>query len=385
MEEIMRLVKYMLVATLSAITANAYATVQIPEVKHPIIIKKMPTNMKAGPSDGLSPQQLKSVYGIDKISNQGQGQIIAIIVPYDDPTIGSDLATFDAAFNLPDCKLVKVYSTGVKPGPDPDGGWTSETALDVEWAHAIAPAATIYIVEAPTPNFPNLYDAVKVAVASGANVVSMSFGAAEGPWIKAFKVDETFNVPNVNFVASTGDAGHEVNYPAASPYVISVGGTSLTINPTTGKRATETAWTYGGGGLSTIEPASDQQKAYVLPNNPNQMRGVPDVAYHSDANLGGYPIYNNNAWQIVGGTSAGAPQWAGIIAIANSVAKKNIPVNKLLYGIAKQNYKMSFHDVRKGQNGTCGYFCQAQVGYDYVTGLGAPHSRYIINQLISQS
>lgn len=381
----MRLVKYVLAATLSAIAASAYATVQIPEVKHPIIIKKTPPYMLAAPF-GLSPQQVKNVYGIDKISNQGQGQIIAIIVPYDDPTIGGDLATFNAAFNLPDCKLVKIYSTGVKPGPDPTGGWTAETALDVEWAHAIAPAATIYIVEAPTPDFPNLYNAVKVAVANGANVVSMSFGASEGPWIKVFKVDETFNVPNVTFVASTGDAGHEVNYPAASPYVISVGGTSLTINPTTGKRATEIAWTYGGGGLSTIEPASDQQKDYVLPNNPTQMRGVPDVSYHADANLG-YAVYNSadGGWQIVGGTSAGAPQWAGIFAIANSVAKKNIPVSKLLYGIAKQNYKMSFHDVTKGQNGTCGYFCQAQVGYDYVTGLGAPHSRYIINQLVSKS
>ena len=394
----MRLMKYIVLATLSAIAANVYATtIKVPPVHHPLRVKPQPKYMLAGPQ-GLTPDQVKRAYGIDRVSGQGEGQIIAIIGAYDDPDIGGEVGAFDAAFNLPPCKLAKVYSGGTKPGPDPDKnhGWTREAVLDVEWAHAIAPAATIYLVEAPDPTFPHLYEAVTAAVAAGANVVSMSWGSEEGDWVSALNMNKYFNQsPNVNFVASSGDGGHQVNFPAVSPYVLSVGGTTLTFDPQTGRRKAEVVWNnmpHGGatgGGLSAFKmPASDAQKEFGLPgDNPSQYRGVPDVSYNSDDNTSPYPIYSklDGGWMQVGGTSAAAPQWAAIIAIANGMAKKSIPVNRLIYRIAKLNPLLSFFDITSGKNGDCGYFCNAQAGYDYVTGLGAPRAGYIINQLIIQS
>lgn len=363
----------------------------MPKVSHPIHIKPKPVGSTIASSpQGITPDEIKTVYGINKLTNQGEGQIIAIVTPYDDPYAESDLNTFSTTFNLPACTTAngcfkRIYGNGTQPTTSPYG-WAAETAMDIEWAHAIAPKAKIYLVEANTENQPDFYKAIQVAGKSGASVVSLSWGAPEGNWIKIFKLDDYFNVPNVSFVASSGDSGTGVNYPAASPYVLSVGGTTLNINYQTGKRSSEPAWGGSGGGISSIEKAAPEQVAYPLPNNPQQFRGVPDVSYNAGMAV---PVYNSvldskgqRGWESAGGTSAAAPQWAGIIAIANSMAHKSIPVKSLLYTIAKKNHKMSFFDVTQGNNGTCGYVCETHPDYDYVTGLGTPHTKYLVNQLV---
>jgi len=393
----MRFTKHLFAsALLSAIAGNAFA-VNI-RVHHPIVILPTPPQMHQAPY-GLSPQQMKIAYGLNNVKARGKGQTIAIIGAFDDPSIEADLGVFDTTFNLPQCTTAngcfrKIYADGTRP-PKDTTGWSGEMALDVEWAHAMAPMAKILLVEGKSDFQPDIYLGIKTAIANGANIVSMSWGSTEGSWVKALNLDDYFNVPNVTFVASSGDGGHEVSYPAASPYVLSVGGTSLTVDAS-GNRLSETAWAGSGGGVSTVESETPQQKAYPIPKDPQQMRGVPDVSYFAAAYSGGAPtgvaVYNTTVrqgetpgWQMVGGTSAGAPQWAGWIARANSVAQKNIPVASIIYKIAKGGTNLPFYDITTGQNGSCGYYCQAQLGYDYVTGLGSPHAKDIIDRLVQGS
>jgi len=336
---------------------------------------------------GLRPKQVKTAYGINKITSRGEGQIIAIIDAYDDPNIEQDLAVFSKTFGLRPCTtangcFTKVYASGTQPQMDP--GWSGEIALDVEWVHAIAPAAKIILVEAQDDNPSSLYGAIQVAVQHGANVISMSWGAPEFSIETQF--DQYFQVPGVTFVASSGDSGNGVDYPAASPYVISAGGTTLTVD-SEGNYGGETAWSGSSGGISAYETAPAYQSSFPLPNNPNNMRGVPDVAYNADPNTG-FSVYNSvpnppypAGWQVVGGTSASAPQWAAYIAIVNSTLGKITNMGSQLYQAASKNYGLDYHDITNGTNGSCGYLCTAQPGYDYVTGIGSLQASNLIKDL----
>ncbi len=389
----MRLFKYSLISLfLSSISASAFALNDNPgEAHHPIRIMP-PTATSVLEPLGLSPKEVKQAYGIDKITNQGEGQTIAIIVAYDDPFAESDLAFFNQTFGLPPCttangKFKRIFASGTQPTLDK--GWAAEIALDVEWAHAIAPAAKIYLVEAKTAMAPDLDQAIQVAINMGANVVSMSWGNLE--YNGQLARDSMFNNPNVTFVASSGDSGHLASYPATSPYVISVGGTILNINYATGEYGSETAWPGSGGGLSAIEPEPNYQKRFPIPNNPNNMRAIPDVAYNAGM---GIPVYNSvpdpqtgqTGWFAIGGTSAGAPQWSAIIAIAHSIAGKHIAnLRQRLYRIAANQPSTNYHDITTGSNGTCDYYCQARAGYDYVTGFGTPKADVLINTLSKRS
>ncbi len=368
---------------------NAYAKDYISgEVHHPIHIKKLPAYSGANPL-GISPQQIKHAYTIDQVVAEGKGQVIGIIDAYDHPNIESDLAIFNNMYNLAACNIAngcfqKIYADNVKPRTD--AGWAAEIALDVEWAHAIAPQAKIMLVEADSNSLQDMLHAVQVAVNNGANIISMSWGAAESA--AQFNTDNLFKSPAVTFIAASGDSGYGVSYPASSPFVIGVGGTTLYMDAA-GNRRAETAWSGSGGGLSRYEPMPAYQQSYPIPNNPQQKRGVPDVAYNANPNTG-YAYYNSIrdvnghiGWGVVGGTSAGAPQWAGIIAIANSIRRTSIPeMGALIYKLAKNRYDLTFYDIIYGKNGDCGYYCQANYNYDYVTGLGSPHALYTINMII---
>lgn len=335
---------------------------------------------------GLTPAQVKHFYGFDQLNTAapGAGQVIAIIDAYDDPNIEADLKMFNTTFNLPQCTSAnscfkKIYATGIKPATN--SGWAVEIALDVEWAHAIAPAAKIMLVEAASSSFDDMIKAVDVAVMNGATVVSMSFGSGEFWGENSY--DSHFIAgknANVIFVASAGDSGHGVEYPAASPYVISVGGTTMHTADANGKYAAETAWSGGGGGESFYEYEPVGQANFKLPINAAGYRGVPDVAYGADPNIG-FAIYNSLAvsgqqgWLQIGGTSAGAPQWAAFFAIANSMHSQSPNPNTTLYNLSKTSsvYNIAFHDITLGTNGYCGVICSATKGYDYVTGLGSPN------------
>ena len=335
---------------------------------------------------GLTPAQVRRAYGFDQIENQGAGQTIGIVAAFDYPDIERDLAVFDQAFGLPPCTtknrcFQKVDMSGGRM--DPNGVWPPEIALDVEWAHAIARQAKILLVEAADDTLDSLLAAVDTAVRNGATVVSMSWGAAE---FSTEMVDEDghFVGRNVTFFAASGDRGHGVIYPSASPYVMSVGGTTLHVS-NDGSYGNEKAWDGSGGGLSSYEPEPVYQASYPIPNNPQLKRGTPDVAYDGDPNTG-VAVYNSvplAGWFQLGGTSIGPPQWSALVAIANSMrhAARKPPLTGsqgVLYDAANIAYAANYHDVNNGNNGKCDELCKTGKAYDYVTGLGTPRADSLI-------
>ncbi len=343
---------------------------------------------------GLSPAQTRRAYGFDKLPNQGSGQTVAIVDAYDHPSIESDLAVFSAQYGLAACTTAngcfrKIYASGKQPKTD--AGWALEIALDVEWVHAIAPQARIILVEAATNGFGDLFKAVDVAVKNGASVVSMSWGAKEWKGEKGY--DSHFSINGVTFTVSSGDRGTGAAYPAASTLVVAVGGTSLSVDGS-GNYTSETAWKGSGGGVSAYENAPTFQATYPVPSASAGKRGIPDVSYNGNPSTG-FSIYDTvpysgyKGWFMVGGTSAGAPQWAALFAIANSTrtaARKRLlnATPGILYTLAKSNYAGNYYDVTSGTNGKCGSVCTAAARYDYVTGLGSPRADALISALVNQ-
>lgn len=338
-----------------------------------------------------TPAQVRHAYGFDLVQNQGAGQIIGIVDAYDDPHAEADLGVFDKQFNLPACTssngcFRKVYASGRAPAVD--ASWSMEMALDIEWAHAIAPQAKIVLVEAATNSFSDLLAGVDVAVRQGASVISMSWSAGE--FGSEVYFDNHFVSNGVTFLAASGDHGAGAAYPAASPYVVGVGGTTLSLNAM-GNYASETAWSGSGGGLSAYEYEPMCQAQFGMPDDAHGRRGVPDVAFDANPSTG-FAVYDSVAiqgqagWFEVGGTSAGTPQWAALIAIANSLRaaarKAHLSnTNAFLYALAKSNLSSEFRPVNQGTNGTCGALCSAMPGYDFVTGLGSPQANRLIAAL----
>jgi len=346
------------------------------------------------PSTAFGPSQVRHAYGFDQVSNQGAGETIGIVDAYDDANAEADLGVFDAQFGLPACTTSngcfrKVYSNGKKPSAN--ANWAVEIALDVEWAHAIAPKATILLVETPSNSMSDLMAGVDVAVRNGASAVSMSW--TTGEFSGETSLDNHFASSGVTFLAASGDAGTGVNYPAASPDVIGVGGTTLALTAN-GTYSSETAWSGSGGGLSKYEREPSFQAQFVIPDDARGYRGVPDVSYNANPGTG-YAIYDSigisgyAGWFQAGGTSAGTPQWAALVAITNSMRaaarKSNLTsTDTPVYTVAKAAPSTDFHAVTQGTNGTCGVLCTASAGYDYVTGLGTPQAPAVIAALESQ-
>ncbi|MDF3084784.1 S53 family peptidase [Burkholderia sola] len=355
---------------------------------------------------GLSPQQIRRFYGFEPLPARGYGgddQIIAIVDAYDNPNVEADLRLFSRTFGLPPCAsprcFTKVYATPDKRPPPPDALWALESSLDVQWAHAIAPNARIVLVEAASSSLDDLMSAVALATRPapagvGAKVVSISWGSGE--FLAETQFDGQLASANgVSFVAASGDGGNGVDYPAASPYVLSVGGTSIATDAS-GAYVDETAWAGSGGGQSAVETAPAYQSNFGLPSNSLGLRGLPDVAYDADP-ASGFAVYDSygyagqSGWFVVGGTSAGAPQWSALIAIANSVriARGKTTLNavsaiqSVLYGLASSAYATNFRDIVSGSNGACGTLCTAATGYDYVTGLGRPIAANLVQALIT--
>jgi len=347
---------------------------------------------------GLTPAQIKRAYGFDQISNQGKGQTIAIVNAFDHPSIEQDFAVFNETFNLPPCTTAngcfeKVFASGTNPGTSAPNApyWALETAIDVEWAHAIAPEAKILLVETASDTLDGLLAGVDVAVGSRyrADVVSMSWGGLEFA-DEAATEDGHFVRSNVTFFAAAGDSGNGTLYPAASPYVMSVGGTKLHVDKD-GNYLDERAWSGSGGGKSLFEAEPQYQLAYPIPNNPEHLRGIPDVAYDADPDTGvavynSFPYFGSSGWFQVGGTSIGPPQWAALVAIANSMrapSKRPLTGSQgVLYdAVQDANGYATYNDVVKGKNGACGHFCNTRPDYDYVTGLGTPQADILIPAL----
>ena len=311
----------------------------------------------------MTPENIKAVYHLPQSGGTGT---IAIIGAYDDASIESDLAAFSAHFHLPACTskngCFTVHKMSAKMKQN--SGWALETSLDVEWAHAIAPNAKILLIEATTPSGANLIKAVDYAAAQkDVRAISMSWGGAEFP--EEVSLDSHFtSVSGAPFFASSGDNGTGASWPAASPRVIAVGGTTLSLKPG-GAFSTEIAWSGSGGGVSAYESEPAYQKDYNIAKAAG-MRAIPDVSYDADP-ASGFPIYRKGLWRVVGGTSAGAPQWAAIAALGSGISAAHLYTDKS--SSTSGNY---FRDVSSGSNGDCGYYCNARTHYDYVTGLGSP-------------
>ncbi|MGA2741497.1 MAG: S53 family peptidase [Bryobacteraceae bacterium] len=376
----------------AALPLFAQNTGTTPRQAHLPIRIFMGPNPNASTPTGYTPAEMQTAYGFNLIDNQGAGQTIALVDAYDDPNIEADLGVFDTQFGLPACTtangcFTKIYASGTQPGGNAD--WALEMSLDVEWSHAIAPQAKIILIEAASQSDSALLAAVHVAVENGANVVSMSFGFDE--FSTETTADKYFETSGVTFVASSGDSGHGVFYPAASPYVVSVGGTTLNLS-SAGAWESETAWSCKSalaceveGGSSGGQSAYETEPSYQDAVQSSGKRGVPDVAYDANPNTG-VPIYDSGegGWVQVGGTSMGSPEWAALFAIANSmrVADSKTTLTrpqKYLYAAAEADY----HDITSGENGTCGALCTAGPGYDYVTGVGSPLANVLIPALVA--
>lgn len=311
---------------------------------------------------GVTPAAIKAIYNLPQT---GGHRTIAIIGAYDDRSIESDLADFSATFTLPTCTTkngcFEIQKMSSKMSSN--SGWALETTLDVEWAHAIAPQAKILLVEATTPSGVNLLKAVDFAT-SRSDVVSvtMSWGGPEFP--EEVSLDSHFTSKfGAVFFASSGDHGTGASWPASSPNVIGVGGTTLSFS-NMGAVSKESAWSGSGGGVSAYEKAPAFQMAYSIPKS-SGMRAIPDVAYNADPQSG-FPIVRHGVWRQVGGTSAGAPQWAAIASLGSGASNSNFYTDK---STSSTSY---FRDITSGRNGSCSYYCDARKHYDYITGLGTP-------------
>jgi hypothetical protein len=367
------------------------------------------------------PLEIGHAYGFDQIRSggvvgDGSGQTIAIIDAYFNPTIQNDLAVFNQRFGLP--ALDGANGNGTFTQVDLSKGtlaprwddWTLESALDVEWAHAIAPRANIVLVSAasdaldPVTGEPaDLLNAVQYAATkTGASVVSMSWGIPEVPGETNW--DSFFTTPGVTFLAASGDNGAGTIWPAVSPNVVSVGGTTLRLGKSgaiaseTGWGSSSYSWLYGGsgGGFSRYESLPSYQQVGITSSLTQfGVRLSPDVAY--DANpVTGFSVYDGYAggWFSVGGTSAGAPQWAALVAIANQARALNdqAPLSSMQTLTALYSSPGAFHDVTQGSTGAyTEVTSQGQVvgqapvragqGYDLVTGLGSPQAPLVVAAL----
>ncbi|MBD6955306.1 MAG: S53 family peptidase [Thermoplasmata archaeon] len=341
---------------------------------------------------GYSPQQMQAAYNVDTLIKQGydgSGTTIVIVDAYGSSSITTDVNYFDSYFGLPQIKLNIYYPEGKVNAKNT--GWAQETTLDVEWAHSIAPGATIDLVVVKSASFSDLYAGLQYAVnlKSSTNVVaiSMSFGAAESrtPTSTLSQWDSLFSTAisyGITPIASSGDNGAydgtsslTVNFPASDPNVLSVGGTTLTI--TNNAWNGETTWSGSGGGSSSYFAEPSYQKSVSLITN--GYRGVPDVAYDANPNTG-VSVYYSGSWYVFGGTSIGAPQWAGLIAIASQIQGHGLGlVQSVIYSLASgSSYSQYFHDIVSGPSN--GYY-NAGPGWDYVTGWGTPIASALVPKL----
>jgi subtilase family serine protease len=344
---------------------------------------KPPLHINAAPGGPTyyGPAQIRHAYGLDSIPADGTGQTIAIVDAYGSPFMQQDLNLFCWYFGLPWTTVAVYYPQG-QPGLDE--GWAGETALDVEWAHTIAPGARLVLVVAQTDSLKDLLGAVDYAVdVVGANVVSMSWGFSE--FSGEVLLDSHFEKAGVTFVTSSGDSGEDVQWPAASPYVLSVGGTSLYLDGN-GNYSSETGWDGSGGGISAYEGLPFYQTGWLAATG----RGVPDVSYVGDPNTGVEVVFEGFLY-IFGGTSVGAPQWAGVMALTKSLSRSRgvDSLNQAVYAVASLHNSFTidstyFYDITSGSNGPDADDFAAP-GYDLVTGLGSPVGQNLVPALTTLS
>jgi subtilase family serine protease len=358
-----------------------------------------------------SPAQIRKAYGFDQLTADGTGRTIVIVDAFQSPTIQQDLSLFDSTFGLPAGNLNIIAPDGLTPFDynDPNMvGWSGEITLDVEWAHAIAPGATLDLVLAKSNNDADILSATKYAVDNNlGDVISQSFGEGEACMDPALvaaqhQVFQAATAKGITLLASSGDQGSAqptcdgtgfykaASTPASDPYVTAVGGTRL-VADSAGNYQSETTWNEfstfgaaGGGGFSTIYGTPAYQQRLGLSS-----RGVPDVSYNAAIIGGVLAVYSvplrQPAFFRFGGTSAGSPQWAGLVADADQLAGGRIGfMNNRIYGWATSSTLENrlFHDITTGDNsyGAISGF-SATTGWDAATGVGSPKANTLVPML----
>jgi hypothetical protein len=346
--------------------------------------------VKAPIAGGFTPNQLHEAYSLPTSVPSSSTQTLALVDAYNDPTAEADLAVYDKEFGLPACTSAdgcfhKLNEEGrTTPLPANEGGWATEISLDLQMARAVCEGCHLMLVEASNSSLAALGEAVDSAVKAGATEVSNSYGGAEEAGDSSYNAP--YDHPGVVITVSAGDCGYfnencggleAANYPASSPDVVAVGGTTLTG---AGSEWSSTVWAGGGSGCSVAftAPLWQSTVANFSATACGSARSVADVA--ADANpYTGVDVYDSTptpegyptGWGVWGGTSAASPIIAAEYALAGGAHGVSYPAQTLYSNIGNSS---ALYDVRSGSNGSCtgATSCQAASGYDGPTGVGSP-------------
>jgi len=377
------------------------------------------------PAGCYGPDQMRTAYGTQSLLNagfDGTGRTIVIIDAYGSPTLDADLTLFNTVWGLPAASYSVFTPFGIDPtDPGNAEGWSGETTLDVEWAHAIAPGAKIALVIAKSNNDADILDATQYAVDHNlGDVISQSFGEAEqcmsqSDLKRQQRIFRQAVQHGITLFASSGDAGSAqptcdgthlfkaASTPASDPNVTGVGGTTLIADGISGAYQSESTWNEseifseiygdyeavaGGGGVSVLY----KRPFYQVLATHDKQREVPDVSYNAAVFNGVIVAWEGGFWRF-GGTSAGSPQWAAIIAIVDQLAhRRSGNINPALYLLALLKGSANpFHDIADGSNNTvpdidgttiAGF--TAVKGYDMATGLGSPNIDALVKAIAKQ-
>lgn len=312
---------------------------------------------------GYGPGDIRSAYHLAGASSGGR--TVAIVDAYNDPSAGSDLATYRSTYGLPACTtgngcFRKVNETGGTSYPRTDAGWATEISLDLDMVSATCPDCHILLVEASSTSFADLGRAVDYAASTGAVAISNSYGGSDTG------ASSDYNHPGIAITASTGDAGYGVESPASFPTVVAVGGTSLTRS-SSARGWAESAWSGAGSGCSTLNGKPSWQTSATQCSG----RAEADVSAVADPSTG-VAVYDStryqgaSGWQVYGGTSASSPIIAGVYAMGG--------VNSSYPAQYTWQHPGALNDVTSGSNGSCPtrVWCTSGTGWDGPTGLGTP-------------
>ena len=333
-----------------------------------------------GAPQGETPASIASAYNLTgQLAGAG---VIVIVDAFHYPTALNDFNVFAQQFGLPQEPSTDplsasnqvfqvVYANGK---PRNNCGWAQEAALDIEWAHAMAPNAKIVLVEAKTNSFANLFQAVDVGSAiANAQEVSMSWGGSEFSLEAAN--DGHFTHPGIVYFAASGDTGGTTIYPGVSPNVVSAGGTSINRD-NVGNFVSETGWSGSGGGRSAFESRPSYQD--IIQTIVGGARGVPDYSFDADPNTG-VSVFDSTScqgvsgWLVFGGTSVASPSLAGIVNSAGSNTSSTAELSLLYQSVGNNGSTINSLNFRDILSGTAGSF-SAMTGWDFVTGIGSTNT-----------
>ncbi|WP_339842580.1 hypothetical protein [uncultured Halopseudomonas sp.] len=348
-------------------------------------------------SSGWTPQQFLDAYNVNSVVTpdnkpRGYGIKIAIITAYHYPNLQADLNTWARKFNQTPITLNIINQAGNRMNSD----WAIQSNLAVQMVNAVSPGATVYVIEARTTNQNDIKIAIQTAVSLGVNIVSMPFGAPEFPTEGSSA--KLFANTQITWITASG-TGAAPTFPATSPDVIAVGGTSASLSSSSAL-SLETAWVDSSAGISVYERMPSYQMIPAVQNaNTTAFRSMPDVVFNADPSSGAQ-VYVSIAggWLVVGGNAVPTAFFTGAVAIANqfrksankpmlsSIHTSSKPLQKSLYALMPTNGGPSnsnvLNDVVDGYAGEGSY--PAGPGYDIATGLGSLDVNQFVNYMVNQ-